>query len=111
MQGQFEYTISINVADFAIGRDRSQRSVIRPATADDELSNPTGCINCRVGRLRRKALINMVMPVQNQVYIIIVQNLPDGLRVRRGAASRTIKRDVPIRQSTEICMSCQVRGK
>jgi hypothetical protein len=82
MQCQFENSIGINIADFAVCSDRSKRGVIRSATAYDEFPNPAGRIHCRVWCLRRKSLVNMVMPVQDNINIIIIESLPDGLRIR-----------------------------
>jgi len=81
MQCQFEDPKGINIADFAVGSDRSERGVICSTTAYDELPNAAGRINRRIWCLRSKSLINMIMPIQNNVNIIIVQSLPNGLRI------------------------------
>jgi hypothetical protein len=81
MQCHFENPIGIHIADFAVCSDRRERGVIRSPTAYNELPNAAGRINCRIRCLRRKSFINMVMPVQDDINIIIVESLPNGLRI------------------------------
>ena len=111
MQCQFENSKGIYIADFAVCSDRSKGGVIRSAAADNELSNTTCSINGSTWRLRRKPLVNMVMPVQDNVNIIIVESLPNRLGIGIGASTRTIERNMPISQSAEICVRSQISCK
>lgn len=111
MQGQFEDPKGIHIADLAVCCNCSQRGVIRSATAYDEFPNPAGCINGSTWRLRRKPLVNMVMPIQDNVNIIVVESLPNRLGIGIGASTRTIERNMPVGQGTKICVRGQISSK
>jgi DNA-directed RNA polymerase subunit N (RpoN/RPB10) len=84
MQGQFEDPKGIHIADFAICKYCCKRGVIGSPATHDELSDPARSIKRSIRCLRRKSLVNMVMPIQDNVNIIIVESLPNRLSIGIG---------------------------
>jgi hypothetical protein len=81
MKRQFEHSERICVAHFTIGSDGRQRGMVCAPGAHGKLSDAAGGIKRSARGLRGKTFIDVVMSVEDHIHIIIVESLPDRLRV------------------------------
>jgi hypothetical protein len=111
MQRQLEHTKRIDIAALTVCSNGRNRSMVGTTAAYNEFPHSTGRVKNSVGCLRSKPFIDVVMATQDKVHVIIVQGLPNGLHIRGSASPRTKDRDVPVCQSTKVCVGSQIRGK
>ena len=77
MQDQFENPKSICVAYFAVGSARLQGRVVASARPNHKLTDAAQRVGDTIRRLRGKALVDMIMSVEDQVYIMVIKDLPE----------------------------------
>ena len=63
MQSQLEDPKRTRIAHLAVGRHADDGGVVCAAGAHDEFADAIRLVQDSVGRLRRKAFINMVVPI------------------------------------------------
>ena len=109
MQGQHEHAKGIVITHLTVEGDPLERGMIGTAAPNDELSDAADGVWRCVRRLRRKSLIDVVMSVQDHIYVVIVQALPDRLGVGGITAAGAKQWNVPVCQGTKIRVSSQIR--
>ncbi len=72
MKGQLESTIGRCIAQLAIGGNRGDRRMIGSAGSDNQLANAACSVEDSAGRLRCKALIDVVVAVQNEIGVVVI---------------------------------------
>ena len=111
MQRQLEHTEGRRNADLAVRSRRDDRGVIRAAGAGDELANAGRGVRLAGRRLRREALVDVVVAIEDDVRVRGVQQVPEGMGVLVCASAGAEERDVPVREQTLMGMRGQVGGK
>ena len=102
------------------GQRRAERIVHRPALADHELTHAALAVERPVGRLRREALVGVVVPAEHPFGAVLVEQLPERGRVRQasrasrrrssaGGASRR-RRSSPAFAARSCCSHCVLLG-
>lgn len=81
--------------------------MVRATGSDNELAEASGCVQRSVWSLRGKPLIDVVMSIQYDIHIVIVQSLPDRLRIGACAPARAEERNMPKGQRAKV----RVRGQ
>ena len=82
--------------------------MIGSASPDNEFANTPDQIQCTGRCLRCKPFIDVVVPVQDEVGIVVVEQLPERQGILRSASSGTEERNMPVSQCAQVCMGCQV---
>ncbi len=108
MQRQFKHPKCCRITDFTICGNRCNGGVIRAARPGDDFTYTIDRIQSAGKVLRREPFIDMVMPVQDQVSMAGVQQIPECLAIGGGPTTGTIKRNMPICEGALVRMGCQV---
>src|SRR5215216_1968754 len=82
--------------------------MISTPTTCDEFTYPSDRIGQPRGVLRGKPLIDMVVPIQDEIGIMIVKDLPKILTIEFGPTSRAKQRDVPVGEGTKVGVGRQI---
>ena len=108
-QGQLEDAERLVVARLGVGDGRSQGVEIGPAGARNDFADPEGGIGHAGGRLRREALVVVVMPIEDQLCSGLVQRLPQrpGRSVDRDGA-RAEQGMVPVGEGALRRVGCEI---
>ena len=102
MKAEFKHTICISIANLTVPSNYVELSMVSPAGANYEFSHAVGTVKCPIRPLGRKALVTMLMPIQNHVNIMTIKHLPKILAVGLVKNAGTEQWDMPVGQCTEI---------
>ena len=78
--------------------------MISATTTNNELPDAAGDVKGPICCLRGKPLVDMIVPIQDKVYIMLVKDVPYIKSVVLCAPSRAKKRNMPVSQCAEVRM-------
>jgi len=102
MERKFQGSERIYVSSLAIWLYTRNRSVVCSTGTDNEFSNPAQRVCYTIGILRSKTLVNMVVTIQNNLYIVVIQKRVNLLHIRIGASAGREYGNMVIDQRTDI---------
>src|SRR5204862_5965628 len=108
---QLEHAEIVEVARFAVWLDRAPGArVAGPTGADGEFADPARRVGDSRWRLRRKALVDVLVPVKDDLRPELVQRIPERLQVPVVAyRSRVESRMMPVRERARFRARCEIR--
>ena len=80
IQTKHQHAVGYAVARLAVGERRAEVVELSTPRADSELADPVVRIRRPVRGLRREPLIEMVVPVQHDLHVVLVQGVPERTR-------------------------------
>src|SRR5262245_54831161 len=113
-QRQLENAIGAGVADLGIGLGRAKAVQPGSTRPDDEFSNAIGRIGRAARRLWGGSRVDVFVAVENDLGVVVVERLPQGLDVLRLAAvnrARIKERLVPIGQAALVGVGREIRSE
>ncbi len=111
MQGQRQHAEGGGVPDLAVRGDRREARIVRAAGADDELADPVRGVQRADRGLRREALVDVIVAVEDDVCVMGIEHLPHPVGVTGGPAPRAEEGDVEEGQGALIGVSVEIGGE